>query len=175
MKDDTPIGDAAMAREATERPDEPAYGPAEASTASRTDGSIDRPANVPPTIWSTAADALEDEARPWSAAKGSEVEAPDTPAPEPASASVARAPSRRGAPAVVARSLDGRLARLHLRGSSITLARAELETMAGLGTLDREALADLAEARWRSGDLVGGGEAARAHLDAGGTEPLAMV
>lgn len=73
------------------------------------------------------------------------------------------------------RSVEGRLARLHLRGGLIALARAELETMAGLGTLDGEALADLAEVRWRSGDLLGGGEAASAHMDAGGEEPLAMI
>lgn len=74
-----------------------------------------------------------------------------------------------------ARSMDARLARLHLRGGLIALARAELEQMAGAGILDREALVDLAETRWRSGDLDGAAEAAEAHLDAGGTEPLAEV
>jgi hypothetical protein len=44
--------------------------------------------------------------------------------------------------------------------------------MAGAGTLDREALADLAEVRWRSGDLEGAAEAARAHLASGGGEPM---
>jgi hypothetical protein len=67
------------------------------------------------------------------------------------------------------------LARLHLRGGLIALARAELEHMAGAGTLDREALVDLAEARWRSGDVDGAAEAAEAHLAAGGTEPIAHV
>jgi hypothetical protein len=57
----------------------------------------------------------------------------------------------------------------------VTLARAELEHMAGAGTLDREALVDLAEARWRSGDLEGAAEAAEAHLAAGGEEPIASV
>jgi hypothetical protein len=47
--------------------------------------------------------------------------------------------------------------------------------MAGAGTLDREALVDLAEARWRSGDVDGAAEAAEAHLAAGGTEPIAHV
>lgn len=74
-----------------------------------------------------------------------------------------------------ARSADARLARLHLRGGLIALARAELEHMAGAGTLDREALVDLAEARWRSGDVDGAAEAAEAHLAAGGTEPIAHV
>jgi hypothetical protein len=47
--------------------------------------------------------------------------------------------------------------------------------MAGVGALDREALVDLAEARWRSGDLEGAAEAAAAHLAAGGDEPLAHL
>jgi hypothetical protein len=73
------------------------------------------------------------------------------------------------------RSADARLARLHLRGGMIALARAELEHMAGAGTLDREALVDLAEARWRSGDVDGAAEAAEAHILAGGKEPIAHV
>jgi hypothetical protein len=47
--------------------------------------------------------------------------------------------------------------------------------MAGAGTLDTPALADLAETRWRSGDLAGAADAAQAHLDAGGEEPMAML
>jgi len=47
--------------------------------------------------------------------------------------------------------------------------------MAGAGTLDREAMADLAEVRWRSGDLEGAAEAARAHQASGGAEPLAAL
>lgn len=47
--------------------------------------------------------------------------------------------------------------------------------MAGAGTLDREALADLAEVRWRSGDLEGAVEAARAHQASGGGEPMAHL
>jgi len=82
--------------------------------------------------------------------------------------------SETGAGASV-RAADGRLARVHLRGGLLTLARASLEQMAGVGALDREALADLAEARWRSGDLEGASEAAAAHLDAGGDEPLAHL
>ena len=73
------------------------------------------------------------------------------------------------------RSADARLSRLHLRGGLLTLARAELEQMAGAGSLDREALADLAEARWRSGDLEGAAEAADAHLGTGGDEPMAHL
>jgi hypothetical protein len=80
-----------------------------------------------------------------------------------------------GSAATAVRSADARLARLHLRGGLIALARAELEHMAGAGTLDREALVDLAEARWRSGDVDGAAEAAEAHLAAGGSEPIAHV
>src|SRR3990172_4548278 len=73
------------------------------------------------------------------------------------------------------RSIQARLAPLPLRTGMLALARAELETLAARGELDSTALADLAEARWRSGDLPGGGEAAVAHLDGGGAEPIALV
>jgi hypothetical protein len=73
------------------------------------------------------------------------------------------------------RSADARLARLHLRGGLLPLARAALEQMAGAGTLDVPAMADLAEARWRSGDLEGAAEAARAHQASGGAEPMAAL
>ena len=77
--------------------------------------------------------------------------------------------------AATARSADARLARVHLRGGLLTLARATLESMAGAGTLDRDAMADLAEVRWRSGDLEGAADAARAHQASGGEEPLAAL
>jgi hypothetical protein len=67
------------------------------------------------------------------------------------------------------------MSRLHLRGGSLRLAQASLEQLAGTTMLDREALADLAEARWRTGDLDGAAEAAEAHLQGGGDEPLARV
>lgn len=73
------------------------------------------------------------------------------------------------------RTVDARLARLHLRGGLLALARAELEQMAGAGTLDLGAMADLAEVRWRNGDLMGAAEAASAHLEAGGEEPIALL
>lgn len=74
-----------------------------------------------------------------------------------------------------ARGADGRIARVHLRGGMLALARAELEQMAGIGILDREALADLAEVRWRNGDLVGAAQAAAAHRGAGGDEPVVAI
>ncbi len=139
---------------------ETAAGAASAGAAREPRGSgIDRDGDAGPDAAGSATADRPGEAA-WSAAD------PSPSDPRGASDPSAPAPGR---------SVDARLARVHLRGGLITLARAELETMAGLGTLDREALADLAEARWRSGDLVGGGEAARAHLDSGGTEPLAMV
>jgi len=73
------------------------------------------------------------------------------------------------------RDLDLVLARLHLRTGSLGLARAELEALAGTGALDFEGLADLAEARWRTGDLAGAGDAAQAHLASGGDALVALV
>ena len=67
------------------------------------------------------------------------------------------------------------LARLHLRLGSLALARSELEMLAGRGGLDAAARVDLAEARWRTGDLVGGGEAAREALSGGGETVVALV
>lgn len=68
-----------------------------------------------------------------------------------------------------------RLARLHLRLGSLGLARAELEALAGSGELDEAALLDLAEIRWRTGDLPGAGEAAAAAISAGDESVLAIV
>lgn len=73
------------------------------------------------------------------------------------------------------RPIPARLAGLHLRGGLFALARTELEMMADQAALDREGLADLAEVRWRTGDLLGAGEAARAHLERGGEEPVALA
>jgi len=77
--------------------------------------------------------------------------------------------------AVPERELDLALARIHLRTGSLGLARAELEALAGSGSLDDDGLADLAEARWRTGDLAGAGDAAQAHLAAGGEALVALV
>lgn len=62
---------------------------------------------------------------------------------------------------------DGRLARLHLGTGLLRLARVELEELAGEGRLDADGVLDLAEARWRTGDLRGAAEAAGAWLEAG--------
>jgi tetratricopeptide (TPR) repeat protein len=68
-----------------------------------------------------------------------------------------------------------RFASLHLRGGQHALARAELEALAGRGRLDEPALLDLAEIRWRTGDLAGAGDAANALLARGSESPLALV
>lgn len=70
---------------------------------------------------------------------------------------------------------DARLARLHLRLGQLELARAELEALAGAGDLDADTLLALAEARWRTGDLPGAGEAAQACIDTGRDDTLALV
>jgi hypothetical protein len=73
---------------------------------------------------------------------------------------------------VATRDPDLVLARLHLRLGSLALARAELETLAGRDALDEGGLIDLAEARWRTGDITGAGEAAVAALDEEEDGPL---
>jgi hypothetical protein len=76
-----------------------------------------------------------------------------------------------------ARAIELVLAHLHLRLGSLALARVELETLAGIGGLDGQGLADLAEVRWRTGDLVGAGEAATAALrtEDSRPDPIALV
>lgn len=67
------------------------------------------------------------------------------------------------------------LARIHLRGGSSLLARAELEALAATGNIGAPGLVDLAEARWRSGNLDGAAAAAADHVATGGKEPLAFL
>lgn len=67
------------------------------------------------------------------------------------------------------------LARAHLRLGSFGLARAELETLAGRNLLDDAGVRDLAEARWRTGDLTGAGEAAAAYLEVEADDVVALV
>ncbi len=70
---------------------------------------------------------------------------------------------------------DQQLARIHLRVGALFLARAELEALAARDLLDPAGLADLAEARWRTGELERAAESASAHLAAGGDRPIARV
>jgi hypothetical protein len=74
-----------------------------------------------------------------------------------------------------ARSADLTLARLHLRLGSLAIARAELETLAGRDALDAAGLEDLAEARWRTGDVAGAGEVAGVILGDGLDGPLVVL
>ncbi len=76
---------------------------------------------------------------------------------------------------VTTRDPDLVLARMHLRLGSLALARAELETLAGRDALDEAGLIDLAEARWRTGDITGAGEAAVAALHEEEGPLLALV
>jgi hypothetical protein len=70
---------------------------------------------------------------------------------------------------------DRRLAAIHLRMGQLGLARAELEALAGSGDLDDRSLLVLAEARWRTGDLTGAGDAAQAYLATGENDVVALV
>ncbi|MEA2611405.1 MAG: hypothetical protein QOG32_1131 [Chloroflexota bacterium] len=74
-----------------------------------------------------------------------------------------------------ARSVELVLAHAHLRLGLLALARTELETLAGLGRLGVTGLVDLAEVRWRSGDMVGAGEAAAAALRGDEEDPIALL
>lgn len=90
-----------------------------------------------------------------------------TPTPPPTPTPDASGPSHRDADLV--------LAGLHLRLGSLALARASLETMAGRDALDDDGLVDLAEARWRTGDVAGAGEAAMALLGDGDEGPVVAL
>ena len=67
------------------------------------------------------------------------------------------------------------LARVHLRLGSLALARTELEMLEQAGELDLPGRIDLAEVRWRSGDLTGAAEAASIALSAGEEDPIALA
>ena len=77
-------------------------------------------------------------------------------------------------PAADARADDIRMARVHLRLGQLTLARAEFEDLLRRDALDTSGLATLAEARWRTGDAAAAADAAMAHLDAGGSDDVAL-
>ena len=73
------------------------------------------------------------------------------------------------------KAVEQRLAGIHLRLGALPLARAELEELAAGDRLDVAGLSDLAEVRWRTGDLEPAAAAATAHLAAGGAEPIARI
>lgn len=80
-------------------------------------------------------------------------------------------------PAPVTRDPDLVLAHIHLRLGSLALARAELEALAGRDALDDDGLIDLAEVRWRTGDVAGAADAAAAVMpeDAEGSPAIALI
>jgi hypothetical protein len=78
------------------------------------------------------------------------------------------------APPVRRNADDVRVARVHLRLGQLTLARAELEDLLRRDALDGEAMASLAEARWRTGDTAGAADAALTHIEAGGGDDVAL-
>ncbi len=84
-------------------------------------------------------------------------------------------PVRAAAPAVADPATEIRFARLHLRTGSLHRARSEYESLAGNNLLDTPATLDLAEVRWRTGDLAGAGSAAAAYLAADGQEALGFL
>lgn len=91
--------------------------------------------------------------------------ATDVDAATDAATDVATAPPPEPAPDRPTRSSALALARLHLRTGALALARTELETMAGRDLLDDAGILDLAEVRWRTGDVTGAGEAVAALLE----------
>lgn len=84
-------------------------------------------------------------------------------------------PADRARPSSALDAEDRRLATLHLRLGGLALARAELEELGRRSALDAPGLADLAEARWRGGELEAAAAAAIDHLAAGGSRPIARV
>ena len=110
---------------------------------------------------------MDDPERRWTGPEAAGADAHDAGSSAPGAADGLTEPGER-APEL-------RLARLHLRSGGLALARAELESMAGSGALDEDGLLDLAEARWRTGDLVGAGDVAQTYLDMGGRAVVATV
>jgi hypothetical protein len=73
------------------------------------------------------------------------------------------------------RDPDLLLARLHVRLGSLALARVELETLAASAQLDGDGLVDLAEVRWRTGDLALAAEAATASTASGREDVVTLL
>lgn len=106
-------------------------------------------------------------------------EPPGANAAEPPGANAAELPGsgpvHAAAPTVADPATEIRFARLHLRTGSLHQARSEYESLAGNNLLDVPATLDLAEVRWRTGDLVGAGSAAAAYLAADGQSALGFL
>jgi hypothetical protein len=72
-------------------------------------------------------------------------------------------------------AIDLRVARILLRSGNALAARVQLETLAARRQLDRSGLLDLAESRWRTGDLAAASEAVTAYLESGGQDALGYL
>ena len=80
-----------------------------------------------------------------------------------------------GAPPAIDPAAVADLAKLHLRVGLYTLARAELEALRVLASLEDDGLEALAEARWRTGDLAAAGNIAVPMAQAGSDRPIVLV
>lgn len=108
-------------------------------------------------------------------------------APRRAATGPPRRPANGSAPAGAQPTAGGRsgsgparpialaLARTHLRLGNLALARVELEILDTRGELDLAGQVDLAEARWRLGDLAAAAAAAVTAIDAGEEDPVALT
>lgn len=94
---------------------------------------------------------------------------------QPAVSAAIGAPLAAAASAADAGSADLRIAHLMLRCGNALPARVQLETLAGRQALDARGLLDLAESRWRTGDLAGAGDAVVAYLEAGGSDAVGYL
>ena len=83
--------------------------------------------------------------------------------------------SERAVQEAPARPVALALARVHLRLGSLALARTELEVLERAGELDLPGRIDLAEVRWRTGDLARAVEAASVALSAGEEDPIVLA
>jgi hypothetical protein len=106
--------------------------------------------------------------------------AADDPVPADHEATIEDAPTAQARTAVrptIAESVaaDLRVARVLLRSGNALPARVQLETLVGRRQLDLAGMLDLAESRWRTGDLDAAGEAVTAYLEAGGSQSLGFL
>lgn len=95
--------------------------------------------------------------------------------PEPAEDATTATPEPSVAPADPDRPAVLRVAGLHLRTGLLQLALAELEALARRDALDDAGLGDLAEARWRTGDLEAAGVVAADLVERGSSSALMLA
>jgi hypothetical protein len=125
-------------------------------------------------IETPASEAAASESDPGNGFFGVPLKATEPPGAD-AAAGPGLEPVRAAAPAVADPATEIRFARLHLRTGSLHRARSEYESLAGNNLLDTPATLDLAEVRWRTGELAGAGSAAAAYLAADGQGALGFL